>query len=75
MENRLGDGDVLPPVERLSCRQHLVQDDAEGPQVRAAIHRRSLNLLGRHVGHRPQPRVGHGAGFGEEARGEEARLE
>ena len=37
MKNRVGDGDVLVTVERLSSCKHLVEDYADSPQVRACI--------------------------------------
>ena len=43
--------DVLRLVAATS-RQHLVQHDAEGPDIRAAINGPALRLLGRHVGGR-----------------------
>ena len=36
--------------KRPTARQHLEQDDAEGPDVGAAIHRLPARLLGAHVG-------------------------
>ena len=44
-----GDGDRRVAVIRRAARQHLVHDDAEGIQVRAAVDLRALGLLGRDI--------------------------
>ena len=41
---------VLSPVERVSAGEHLVEDDAEGPDVGALVDGLALRLLRRHVG-------------------------
>ena len=44
-----GVGDRFPR-EKPIAREHLEQDDAEGPNVRALIHQLPTRLFGRHVG-------------------------
>jgi hypothetical protein len=47
--------------EREPARQKLVEHDAQRIEIRAAVHRLTHRLLGRHVRHRPddRPRIGH----------------
>ena len=49
------------PRRRAAARQHLVEHDAEGPDVRTPVDRLAARLLGRHVGGRargsPRPSV------------------
>ena len=40
--------------ERRSARQHFVEHDAKGKDIRARIHEQASRLLGRHVGHRAE---------------------
>ena len=40
----------IVPLERPRAREHLVENDPEGPDIGASIHRLAARLLGRHVG-------------------------
>ena len=61
VQNRVGDRDVLWAVERRLSGQHIVEYDAQGPQVGAAVDRAAPDLLRRHVRHRAH----HDARFSE----------
>jgi hypothetical protein len=54
--NRVGRGVAL---ERPMARDHLVDDDAERPDVRALVHGEAARLLRRHVGGRAEHDAGH----------------
>jgi DNA-binding TFAR19-related protein (PDSD5 family) len=51
--------------EELAAREHLVEHDAEGPDVRALVDRLAPGLLGRHVRGRAEDQAGGRAGVRE----------
>ena len=63
----VGDGDRALAIERHAAREHLVEDDAQGVQVRASVDRLALRLLGRQV--RGRAEDGRGLGQRLAARG------
>ena len=54
--------------EEPAAGQHLEQQDAEGPDVRALVHGAAARLLGRHVGGRAEDQPRGGAGVRERRR-------
>src|SRR5687767_15610241 len=51
MENRVRDGDILLPAERLSRSEHFVENDTQGPQVSASVCGLASDLLRGHIRH------------------------
>ena len=60
-------------VEEPAAGEHLVEHDAEGPDVGATIRRPAARLLRRHVGGGAEDEAGGGAGAGEGGRLREGR--
>src|SRR5688500_408813 len=56
MENRVRDGDILLPAERLSRSEHFVENDTQGPQVSASVCGLASDLLRGHIRHCPKTR-------------------
>ena len=54
MQDRVRDGNRRASLKRQAPREHLVKDDAEGEEVAAHVDGFSEELLGRHVGERPE---------------------
>ena len=66
-------GHRFPAVQPLA-RQHLIEDDAEGPDVRALVDLLAAGLLGAHVGRRAHDDPGHGHRRGNGRRGQHVVL-
>ncbi len=54
------DGEILVALERRTAGQHLESRAGEGVEVRPAVDRAALDLLGRHVVDRPEELAGAG---------------
>ena len=59
---------IVSPRKGAAARQHLEQDDAERPDVRAAIDHAATRLLGRHVGGGAEDDAGRGGLIGQRRR-------